>query len=75
MYRPDLIQNLLRNMIEPTDAHIKEATMQAVGYMCQDLPDGALTPDERNALLTAIVAGTVFKMMVMMMRRYAGGSA
>lgn len=55
--RPDLIQNLMRNMVEATDANIREATMLAVGYLCEDLPDSVLSVEERNALLTAIVSG------------------
>mmetsp|Transcript_14375 Transcript_14375/g.47212 ORF Transcript_14375/g.47212 Transcript_14375/m.47212 type:complete len:885 (+) Transcript_14375:177-2831(+) len=52
---PDLIQTLLNNMGGSTA--VREATLLAIGYICESLPSDVLRQDEVNSVLTAIVQG------------------
>lgn len=54
---PDLINCLLRNVTNPSSTEMmKEATLEAVGYICQDIEPEILQP-QSNEILTAIVHG------------------
>ncbi|NP_001191603.1 importin beta 1 [Aplysia californica] len=52
---PDLIVNCTRNVINPASTEMmKESTLDAVGYICQDIDPEILQP-QSNDILTAIV--------------------
>lgn len=55
---PELIPVLLANVNEsPADAvGIKDATIQAIGYLCESVSDAVLSP-HLNSILTAVVRG------------------
>jgi importin subunit beta-1 len=55
---PELIPALQQHATaaEVTDA-TKQATLECIGYMCEDLPEDAIRQEETNALLTAIING------------------
>lgn len=57
---PELLDTLVSNMAEPNapDGNLlKTATLEALGYLCEDLEDEAIDPPETNKILTAIVDG------------------
>ncbi|KAK6961585.1 importin subunit beta-1 [Biomphalaria glabrata] len=52
---PDLIARLTSNVINPASTEmVKEATLEAVGYICQEIEPEILQP-QSNEILTAIV--------------------
>ncbi|XP_039279899.1 importin subunit beta-1 isoform X1 [Nilaparvata lugens] len=53
---PDLIDALVNNVLSGTTEMIREATLEAIGYICQDIEHDVLTA-QSNHILTAIVHG------------------
>lgn len=54
---PDLITVLTQNITSPTSTEVmKQATLEAIGYICQDIDPDVLT-SQSNEILTAIVHG------------------
>ncbi|KAK3227369.1 hypothetical protein Dsin_007231 [Dipteronia sinensis] len=55
---PDLIQSLLNNVTQPeSHAVVKQATLETLGYVCEEISHEDLVQDEVNAVLTAVVQG------------------
>uniref|UniRef100_A0A0A9X169 Importin subunit beta n=3 Tax=Lygus hesperus TaxID=30085 RepID=A0A0A9X169_LYGHE len=53
----DLISILVSNVVGPNSTEmLKEATLEAIGYICQDIEQDALAP-QSNQILTAIIHG------------------
>ncbi|RZF44291.1 hypothetical protein LSTR_LSTR006841 [Laodelphax striatellus] len=53
---PDLIEVLVNNVLSGSTEMIREATLEAIGYICQDIEHDVLTA-QSNQILTAIVHG------------------
>ncbi|CAL9769572.1 unnamed protein product [Musa acuminata subsp. burmannicoides] len=54
----DLIGRLLKNMTQPdAPAPLKQATLEALGYVCEEVCPQDLEQDQVNAVLTAVVQG------------------
>jgi|APGre2960657444_1045066.scaffolds.fasta_scaffold00364_4 importin subunit beta-1 len=53
---PDLVPALQGNVASPS-AGVKQATLEALGYVCEDLDPSALEQAQVNVVLTAVVAG------------------
>lgn len=54
---PELMQVLTSNVANPTSTEmVKEASLEAVGYICQDI-DPEILQTKSNEILTAIVSG------------------
>ncbi|KAJ1699035.1 hypothetical protein LUZ63_007547 [Rhynchospora breviuscula] len=54
----DLIGKLLANMTtKETPASLKQATLQSLGYVCEEVSPSDLEQDQVNAILTAVVQG------------------
>ncbi|XP_055008424.1 importin subunit beta-1 [Boleophthalmus pectinirostris] len=56
---PDLIQELVKNMTNPqsqSTEHMRESTLEAIGYICQDI-DPEHLQEKANQILTAIIQG------------------
>lgn len=57
---PELIRTLLLNMggpqMEPP-AHLKQATLETLGYLCEEVAADSLAQDQVNSILTAVVQG------------------
>lgn len=54
---PDVIQLLTQNVLNPNSTEVmKEATLEAIGYICQDIQPEILVR-QSNDILTAIVNG------------------
>ncbi|KAG5675743.1 hypothetical protein PVAND_005621 [Polypedilum vanderplanki] len=54
---PDLIQMLVGNVINERSTEMeREATLETIGYICQDINSDILEP-QSNAILTAIIHG------------------
>ncbi|XP_067001401.1 importin subunit beta-1 isoform X2 [Anabrus simplex] len=54
---PDLIQTLVNNVISPNSTEMmKEATLEGIGYICQDIEHEVLLSQSNN-ILTAIIHG------------------
>ncbi|KAG2619955.1 hypothetical protein PVAP13_3NG143712 [Panicum virgatum] len=54
----DLIAKLLGNMTLPgASAPLKQATLEALGYVCEEISPQHLEQDQVNAVLTAVVQG------------------
>lgn len=54
---PDVIQLLTQNVLNPNSTEVvKEATLEAIGYICQDIQPEILVT-QSNDILTAIVNG------------------
>uniref|UniRef100_A0A3B3Z9D2 Importin N-terminal domain-containing protein n=2 Tax=Periophthalmus magnuspinnatus TaxID=409849 RepID=A0A3B3Z9D2_9GOBI len=54
---PDLIQELMKNMTNPQSTeHMRESTLEAIGYICQDI-DPEHLQEKANLILTAIIQG------------------
>lgn len=54
---PDLIQTLVNNVINERSTEMeREATLETIGYICQDINAEVLEP-QSNAILTAIIHG------------------
>lgn len=55
---PELIQSLLNNMTQAdSPAAVKQATLESLGYICEEISHEDLVQDEVNAVLTAVVQG------------------
>ncbi|KAK5836816.1 importin subunit beta-1 [Gossypium arboreum] len=55
---PELIGSLLNNMTQQDKpAALKQATLEALGYVCEEISHQDLVQDEVNAVLTAVVQG------------------
>ncbi|KAJ0726880.1 putative armadillo-like helical, importin beta family [Helianthus annuus] len=55
---PELIASLLGNMIQQDKpASLKQATLEALGYVCEEISHNDLVQDEVNSVLTAVVQG------------------
>lgn len=58
---PDLIKALLNNMTQQdSSAALKQATLETLGYVCEEISHQDLVQDEVNAVLTAVVQGMNF---------------
>ncbi|XP_072298908.1 importin subunit beta-1 [Eucyclogobius newberryi] len=54
---PDLVQELVKNMTNPQSTeHMRESTLEAIGYICQDI-DPEHLQEKANQILTAIIQG------------------
>ncbi|KAG8374445.1 hypothetical protein BUALT_Bualt11G0132600 [Buddleja alternifolia] len=55
---PELVGSLLANMTQPDrPASLKQATLETLGYVCEEISHEDLVQDEVNAILTAVVQG------------------
>ncbi|XP_076931767.1 importin subunit beta-1-like [Bidens hawaiensis] len=55
---PGLIGSLLGNMTQQDKpASLKQATLEALGYVCEEISHSDLVQDEVNSVLTAVVQG------------------
>ncbi|KAL0375378.1 UNVERIFIED_CONTAM: Importin subunit beta-1 [Sesamum radiatum] len=55
---PELVGLLLANMTQPDrPASLKQATLETLGYVCEEISNEDLVQDEVNAVLTAVVQG------------------
>ena len=58
---PELVSSLLANMGSQTQAqpaHLKESTLEAIGYVCEEIAGtDTLTQEQVNSVLTAVVQG------------------
>jgi len=54
---PDLVQNLQSNVATGTVPGLKHATLEALGYVCEEVQAEDLEEAEVNAMLTAVVQG------------------
>jgi len=58
---PEMVKTMLESMMHPNAGeHLREATLKALGYVClevNDLGENAMSHDEVNQVLTAIVHG------------------
>ncbi|KAI3676248.1 hypothetical protein L1987_85850 [Smallanthus sonchifolius] len=55
---PELIASLLGNMTQQDKpASMKHATLEALGYVCEEISHNDLVQDEVNSVLTAVVQG------------------
>jgi len=52
---PELIQTLLTNM-DDTNEHLKQATLETLGYICEEIDSEVLT-QQANQILTAVCKG------------------
>ncbi|XP_056870485.1 importin subunit beta-1 isoform X2 [Takifugu flavidus] len=54
---PELIPQLMANVTDPSSTeHMKESTLEAIGYICQDI-DPEQLQESANQILTAIIQG------------------
>ncbi|KAF6734972.1 Importin subunit beta-1 [Oryzias melastigma] len=54
---PELIPQLVANVTDPSSTeHMKESTLEAIGYICQDI-DPEQLQENGNQILTAIIQG------------------
>ncbi|KAK1269638.1 Transportin-1 [Acorus gramineus] len=53
---PELIGSLLSN-IHQLPAHVKQATLETLGYICEEVSPDAIDQDQVNKILTAVVQG------------------
>ncbi|OMO97629.1 hypothetical protein COLO4_14485 [Corchorus olitorius] len=55
---PELIGSLLNNMTQQDrPPAVKQATLETLGYVCEEISDQDLVQEEVNAVLTAVVQG------------------
>ncbi len=54
---PDFVTKLQANVQAGAPAGVKQATLEALGYVCEDLDPAALEQTQVNCMLTAVVAG------------------
>jgi importin subunit beta-1 len=55
---PDLIERLAANVVAPTSTEVtKEATLEAIGYICQETSEPEVLQPHSNQILTAIIHG------------------
>ncbi|KAJ3674289.1 hypothetical protein LUZ60_004905 [Juncus effusus] len=53
---PELIVSLLSN-IHQVEPHVKQATLETLGYICEEVPAQVVDQDQVNRILTAVVQG------------------
>ncbi|XP_073525876.1 uncharacterized protein [Phyllobates terribilis] len=53
---PELIASLLSN-IHQVPPHVKQATLETLGYLCEEVSSEVLDQDQVNKILTALVQG------------------
>ncbi|CAJ2667511.1 unnamed protein product [Trifolium pratense] len=53
---PELIGSLLSN-IHQIPAHVKQATLETLGYLCEEVSHEVVDQDQVNKILTAVVQG------------------
>eukprot|EP00268_Persea_americana_P025727 TRINITY_DN2507_c1_g1_i3.p1 TRINITY_DN2507_c1_g1~~TRINITY_DN2507_c1_g1_i3.p1 ORF type:complete len:914 (-),score=220.66 TRINITY_DN2507_c1_g1_i3:1145-3886(-) len=53
---PELIGSLLAN-IHQVPAHVKQATLETLGYLCEEVSPDVVDQDQVNKILTAVVQG------------------
>ncbi|XP_074291728.1 importin subunit beta-1-like [Silene latifolia] len=53
---PELIASLLAN-IPQLPPHVKQATLETLGYLCEEVSPDAVEQDQVNKILTAVVQG------------------
>ncbi|KAJ4842329.1 Importin subunit beta-1 [Turnera subulata] len=53
---PELIESLLSN-IHQLPAHVKQATLETLGYLCEEVSPDVVDQDHVNKILTAVVQG------------------
>ncbi|KAJ6795912.1 importin subunit beta-1-like [Iris pallida] len=53
---PELIGCLLSSIQQP-QYHVKQASLETLGYLCEEVPPQALDQDQVNKILTAVVQG------------------
>ncbi|KAH7538258.1 hypothetical protein FEM48_Zijuj03G0180200 [Ziziphus jujuba var. spinosa] len=53
---PELIGSLLSN-IHQLPAHVKQATLETLGYLCEEVSPDVIDQDQVNKVLTAVVQG------------------
>ncbi|KAH7429407.1 hypothetical protein KP509_09G046600 [Ceratopteris richardii] len=57
---PELVGSLLANMGTPQDpkpAELKQATLETLGYVCEEISPEVLAQEQVNSILTAVVHG------------------
>jgi importin subunit beta-1 len=54
---PELIPQLQGNVAAASASGVKQASLEALGYVCEDLDHTALPQSQVNVVLTAVVAG------------------
>lgn len=55
---PELIPVLTNNVVSPSSTEMmKEATLEAIGYICQEIQDQEVLQSQSNQILTAIIHG------------------
>ncbi|KAJ7300086.1 hypothetical protein O6H91_19G031700 [Diphasiastrum complanatum] len=54
---PDLVVSLLKNMAEQPISHLKQATLETLGYVCEEVSADVLAQEQVNSILTAVVQG------------------
>ncbi|XP_078428286.1 ARM repeat superfamily protein [Wolffia australiana] len=53
---PELIDSLLANVHQP-QPHVKQATLDTLGYLCEEVSSDVVDQDQVNKILTAVVQG------------------
>lgn len=53
---PDLIQGLVSNVTNAPNSFVKQSSLEALGYICEEIEPEVLTP-QSNLILTAVVQG------------------
>ncbi|KAG9133976.1 hypothetical protein Leryth_004682 [Lithospermum erythrorhizon] len=53
---PELIGSLLSN-VHQVPAHVKQATLETLGYLCEEVSPDAVEQEQVNKILTAVVQG------------------
>lgn len=53
---PELMDRLVRNVNDANAAHVKQASLQAIGYICETV-DPEVLSTQSNQILTAVVKG------------------
>ncbi|KAK8949364.1 Transportin-1 [Platanthera zijinensis] len=53
---PELIRSLLSN-IHQLQSHVKQATLETLGYLCEEVSPEAIDQEQVNEILTAVVQG------------------
>ena len=51
---PDLIQGLVNNVTISGDESLKESSLEALGYICEEIETATLEP-QSNLILTAVI--------------------
>ncbi|CAM8971079.1 unnamed protein product [Rhodiola kirilowii] len=53
---PELVESLLSN-IHQLPGHVKQATLETLGYLCEEVSPDVVEQDQVNKILTAVVQG------------------